>query len=329
VLPQERGLSPGGYNADSFHAVQEGGARNGVRTAIEDFLAQRVDEFRVVWLPLLFGLAILVPKARLENAEALQALLGSLDLSRSLRSLCKIAELERVNAHRPTLVSAGSGPRPGNAARSFSSALPDDVLIAMLRGSLGYRYKGRSMLLNPLDMANYLALIGELKPAAVIEIGSLEGGRTEWLADTMAALGLEVRVVSVDLAPRAPSAHSGVDARVGDAHHLADVLPPEEVRRLGHPLLVIEDSAHDEETCTAVMNYFDPLLVKGDYLIVEDGAFRSDADSPAGSSVLSPPSRAIDAFLARRAQDYEIDDAICDRFGYNATFNLNGWLRRR
>ncbi|RBP79544.1 cephalosporin hydroxylase, partial [Rhodobacter sp. 140A] len=87
--------------------------------------------------------------------------------------------------------------------------------------------------------------------------------------------------------------------------------------------------AHDEETCTAVLDYFDPLLTAGDYMVIEDGAFRSDSDTPPGSSALSPPSRAIDAFLARRSQDYEIDARFCDSFGYNATFNFNGWLRRR
>jgi len=331
LRPQEKGLSPGGYNAAFAHALQEGGPRNGVRTAIEDFLAERGGDFRVIWLPLLFGLAVIVPQARLDGCAALQAVLDSLELSRPLRNLCKIAELERIDANRPTLAPAGAGPRPGAAAaaRSFSSALPDDVLTALLKGSLDYRYKGRSMLLNPLDMANYLTLLGELKPAAVIEIGSLEGGRTEWLADTMAALGLPVRVISVDLLPRAPSTNAGIDARVGDARNLAQVLPPEEVRRLGHPLLVIEDSAHDEDTCTAVMNHFDPLLTSGDYMIVEDGAFRNEGDIQPGGSALSPPSRAIDAFLARRAQDYEIDAAFCDRFGYNATFNFNGWLKRR
>lgn len=328
VLPEERGLSPGGYNAGLHHAAQEGGPRNGVRTAIEDFLAGRAEEFRVVWLPMLFGLAVIVPRARLEPANALSAVLDSLELSRPLRNLGRMAELERLRANRPQLAAVGSGTRQGMAARSYASALPDEVLIGLLKGSLGYRYKGKAMLLNPLDMANYLALLGQLRPAAVIEIGSLEGGRTLWLADTVAALRLEARVISVDLAPRDHAGDARIDARVGDARRLAQVLPPEEVRSLGRPLLVIEDSAHDEETCTAVLDYFDPLLSPGDYVIVEDGAFRSEGDIQPGSE-LSPPSRAIDAFLARRTGDYEIDATFCDRFGYNATFNINGWLRRR
>lgn len=329
MMPQERGLWSGGYNAHLFHAPLEGGPRNGVRTAIEDFLARRGGDFRVVWLPMLFGLAVIVPRARLDQASALEAVLDSIDLSPRQRSLCKIAELGRIDANRPGLVVAGTDTGPTTAARSYSSALPDAVLESLNKGSAGYRYKGRLMLLNPLDMANYLALIGDLRPAAVIEIGSLEGGRSEWLADMMTALNLEARVISVDLIPRAPCQHPGIDARVGDAHDLARVLPADEVRRLGHPLLIIEDSAHVEATCTAVLDYFDPLLAPGDYMVIEDGAFRAEGDLASAEAGLSPPSRAIDAFLARRSQDYQIDGAICDRFGYNATFNFNGWLRRR
>ncbi len=329
VLPQDRGLSPGGYNAASYHAAYEGGPRNGVRTAIDDFLANRVEEFRVIWLPMLFGLAVIVPRARLKTSDQLEAVIESLEISPPLRNLCKIGELERIDANRPQLMPVGPESGEGTAARSFSSFLPGNVLVALLKGSLDYRYKGRTMLLNPLDMANYLALLGQLRPTAVIEIGSLEGGRTEWLADTMVALGLEARVISIDLMPRAQSLHPGIDARVGDARNLAKVLSAEEVRSFGHPLLIIEDSAHDEDTCTAVLDYFDPLLTTGDYVIVEDGAFRSDGDIQSDSAALSPPSRAIDAFLARRSQDYEIDETICDRFGFNATFNPNGWLRRR
>lgn len=331
LIPQDRGLSAAGHNAGSCHAVQEGGPRNGVRTAIEDFLAMRGDEFRIVWLPVLFGLAVIVPRARLEASAPLAAALDQLELSSPLRSLVKMAEMARIQAKRPQLlpVRTGDGERREKSARSFSSSLPDDVMQALLTGSLDYRYKGRAMLLNPMDMANYLALMGQMKPSAVIEIGAHEGGRTMWLADMMTAHGLEPRVISIDLLPRDHDGHNGIDARVGDARNLAGVLPADDVQSLGHPLLIIEDSAHDEAACTAVLEYFDPLLATGDYVIIEDGAFRNEGDIHGSESALSPPSRAINAFLARRSHDYEIDERFCDRFGYNATFNPNGWLRRR
>jgi cephalosporin hydroxylase len=40
------------------------------------------------------------------------------------------------------------------------------------------------------------------------------------------------------------------------------------------------------------------------------------------------PARAVEEFLAQRGDVYAIDAASCDRFGYNATFNPNGWLMR-
>ncbi len=328
VAPREKGLSPEGHNANLCHAVHEGGPRNGVRTAIEDFVATRAADFRIVWLPLLFGLAVIVPRARLGN-PALEGVLDMLELSRPLQSLCKVAELDRVDVANSNMVATGAGLRPGSdGIRSFASAIPDAVLVGMLKGCLGFRYKGRSMLLNPLDLANYLDLLQGLRPASIIEIGSLDGGRTEWLADTMASLCLPVRVISVDLNARSASARANVDARIGDARDLHRVLPPEEVKALDRPLLVIEDSAHDETTCAAVLGYFDPLLVSGDYIVIEDGAFRSERDIQSDPSPLSPPSRAVNDLLTRRAGYYQIDTALCDRFGYNATFNPNGWLKR-
>lgn len=332
LTPMSNGLSPTGLNGGWCHALQEGGPRNGVRTAIEDALAGREAEFRTVWLPMLHGLAIIVPRARLLACPELGATLDGMELGRHLRALCRVAELDRVQGVLARSALGGLAPPPPGAeaeGRSFRGVLPEEVLAGLLKGSLGYRYKGRAMLLNPLDLANYLALLGTLRPAAAIEIGTREGGRALWLADTMQTLGLTPRVIAIDLRPPPPLGDARIDLRGGDARDLSAVLPPQEVRDLGHPLLVIEDSAHDEETSSRVLEYFDPLLAPGDYLVVEDGVFRDASDRAASPSDLSPPSRALAAFLARRGDAYAIDSEACDRFGYNATFNPNGWLRRR
>ena len=332
LVPGMPGLSADGLNSGWCHAEQEGGPHNGVRTAIEDALRGREDALAVAWLPVLHGLAVIVPRARLEANEPLRALFDSLDLGRPLRSLLRLVERERLQsamAERffPRAVSRTSQSDPG--ARDFGSSLPEDVLAALLRGCFDLTYKGRAIVLNPLDMANYLALLGSLRPRAVIEVGTHQGGRALWLADNLRALGLEARVITIDFNPPEPLDDPGVEMRAGNARDLGAVLPPEEVAALGHPLLVIEDSAHDEDTCAAVLDYFDPLLSRGDYVVLEDGAFRSQAEARARPDDLSPPSRALSAFLARRGDAYEIDASICDRFGYNATFNPNGWLRRR
>ena len=43
----------------------------------------------------------------------------------------------------------------------------------------------------------------------------------------------------------------------------------------------------------------------------------------------SSPNRAIEQFAREHLDDYEIDASLCDHFGYNVTWNLNGWLLGR
>ena len=95
------GLSPAGY----VTAAQEGGSRNGVLTAVEDFLSGHEGwDFRCV--PVLYGIGILVLREHLapEEDEALRKLLDELDSHRELlavlelnrvENLCRIAGLNR------------------------------------------------------------------------------------------------------------------------------------------------------------------------------------------------------------------------------------------
>jgi hypothetical protein len=65
-----RGISPtsaelvpkGGYNAHLANAVREGGPRNGVLTAVEDYLQKTSQRFLFVRIPAVFGLGILLPE---------------------------------------------------------------------------------------------------------------------------------------------------------------------------------------------------------------------------------------------------------------------------
>jgi hypothetical protein len=54
----------GGYNAHLCNALREGGPRNGVLTAIEDYLASSKTRFVTARIPAVFGLAILLPAER-------------------------------------------------------------------------------------------------------------------------------------------------------------------------------------------------------------------------------------------------------------------------
>jgi len=68
-----------------------------------------------------------------------------------------------------------------------------------------------------------------------------------------------------------------------------------------------------------------PNQIKSGPANEEDGILTAMrvADSYGGG-----PLRAIHEFLARSGGRYEIDRSLCDYFGRNVTWNVDGWRRR-
>ena len=68
-----------------------------------------------------------------------------------------------------------------------------------------------------------------------------------------------------------------------------------------------------------------PHLQRGEYLLVEDGICDSidNQDRYDGG-----PNKAVAEFFAEHPEVYELDATYCDFFGYNVTWNPNGYLRR-
>ena len=332
----EKGIANGGINASLANAETEGGPRNGVRTAIEDALATRpAADMRVIWIPVLFGLGMIVPHSRLAGNAALGAFLDTLELSRPWRSLATLLEQRRVAGEaaliqRAGLIATSSKQRAqSNRTRSPASSLPPNVLAALSHGTFKSSYRGRRMLLNPLDLANYLALLETVRPRTVFELGVFEGGRTLWLADTLSAMGVEPRIFGIDVKLPDGLSDPRIHLSQGSVLELGAVLSSDLLNSLAHPFLVIEDSAHDAPTSAAALSFFDSHLRSGDRIVVED-AIAAQLLSPDGSvSASMGPAVAVEEFLARRGDAYEIDAESCDRFGYNATFNPNSWLLRR
>jgi cephalosporin hydroxylase len=188
---------------------------------------------------------------------------------------------------------------------------------------MAYRHRGLSMYKNPFDLALYPLLLDALRPQTLVEIGSGSGASGLWFADQAQILGLDLGIVSVDLDPPVGVEHGAVTFLRGDAADLGAVLAPGGLPR---PLLVIEDSSHQASTTAAVLDFFDAWLRPGEYIVVEDGiltAMRVPELYDGG------PLRAIHEFLARTGDRYEIDRSLCDLFGPNMTWNVDGYLRRR
>lgn len=97
-----RGMLPGvselvehGMNGVLANALREGGPRNGVLTAIEDYIASSTVEFTFHKLPFFNGLGILIPAARM--TPALQALIDGFFTADSLLEACMAVEADGMH----------------------------------------------------------------------------------------------------------------------------------------------------------------------------------------------------------------------------------------
>jgi hypothetical protein len=90
-LVREGGMSPGHWNA-----THEGGPRNGVLTGLEDALAEHDRPWRMVMVPIYFGLAVVVDQDRLDADPALGPVLDALESAEGRRAQAALAERIRV-----------------------------------------------------------------------------------------------------------------------------------------------------------------------------------------------------------------------------------------
>lgn len=210
--------------------------------------------------------------------------------------------------------------------RSFESGLDTETWNAIQHGTMQTRYRGRRCLKSPFDLTLYLQLLQRLRPATVFEIGVDDGGSALWFADMLAAHGCDARVVGVDRNPPTGIEDPNVTLLTGDANRLSDTISAELLNSLPHPWLVIDDSSHFYATCLAVMTFFDPHLMSGDYLVIEDGVVES-LPGLQYRQYESGPNHAVATFLDMTSGQYEIDTSLCDFYGPNVTYNPNGWLR--
>lgn len=236
----------------------------------------------------------------------------------------RLRALEVVEAgiSRPNAAAQGEAL---HQTRNFRTAFPHDFLHAYQRGTLGYTYKGIPCLKSPIDLAIYTKLVWDLRPGSLIEIGSNRGGSALWFADQLAAVGLNCRIVSIDLQPPTNIADPRIEFRAGDAAQLGECLSQDRLTRLAHPWLIIEDSAHLYPVTKAAIRFFADAMRTGDVLVVEDGVID---DLGLTDEYDGGPNRAVAEFIAEFPGMYRVMEEYCDMFGTNATYNPNGYLVR-
>jgi len=193
-------------------------------------------------------------------------------------------------------------------------------------GQLNWR--GDPVLKNPCDLWMVVELFQRLKPTVIIETGTHHGGSASFYADMLRMLDVPASVVTIDLNPKwsFDPVTKGIVSVVG---YSTDDAVTEQVKQAvaraiaKHPghVMVMLDSAHNEENVSREIELYSPMVTVGSYLIVEDTNVNGHPSSP---NFGPGPWEAADKFLARQS-DF-VADSECERF--LLTFHPRGWLKR-
>jgi len=188
---------------------------------------------------------------------------------------------------------------------------------------------GVKTLKTPTDMWNYQEILHSLEPALVIEFGTRYGGSALFLAVVMRQIGNRFKLLSVDIDAETVSEQLRNDADI--ELMIMSSLDRRVAERIANlrteypgPAFVILDSDHSKTHVIAEMKTLRPLLVSGDYLIVEDSNVNGHPVEPSHGP---GPFEAINEYFQQYPEDYRHDAAREAKFGFS--FATRGFLIRR
>lgn len=187
------------------------------------------------------------------------------------------------------------------------------------------KYRGLNMIKNPFDLVVYEELFWEIKPTVVIEIGNRHGGFSLWLRDRMKLVGIEGKIITIDIEPLADGNFSQYKSDkfisiVGDCNSEKTISEVKKHINRDDIVMIIEDSSHTfDNTFKALENYKDIVTV-GSYLIIEDGIC-----DIIDLGVNPGPMKAVEKWIKTNNENFEIDR---EKERYIMTYNPKGYIKR-
>ena len=166
------------------------------------------------------------------------------------------------------------------------------------------RWKEKPLYKTAFDLVIYSMILQEVKPDVIIELGSGLGGSAIWLADTASMLGLDTHVYSFDI-NKPTFKHDKVTFIEQDLTKINLKKKPTYWQFFTGKKVIIED-AH--VNLKDILNLFDTIIRKGDYLIIEDSNKKQNI---------------ISNFSNEKEPKYKLDQFFLDFFGTNVTCCAN------
>jgi cephalosporin hydroxylase len=177
---------------------------------------------------------------------------------------------------------------------------------------------------NVLDIWVIQEALAEIKPALVLETGTNRAGSAIFYANLLDLMGLDSRVVTVDVERLHAREHARVEFLIGSSvgEPVMSVMRERAAAAEG-PVMVILDSDHSEGHVHAELEAYGQLVTPGSLMLCQDGVIDI---LPLFEPGRPGPLPAIDRFLASHPE-FTVDERYNERF--LVTHHPSGWLRRR
>jgi cephalosporin hydroxylase len=197
----------------------------------------------------------------------------------------------------------------------------DFNLSSIYEGHYNVTYRGITTPRSPFDYLLYQMIIHEIKPDLIIEIGTLNGGSSYYMSDLLELIGKGI-IHTIDISKN----HNPILDHNNRIEFFYNGWQGYDIKRAeGYKkILVIDDGSHKYDDTYKALLKFSPLVSVNSYYIVEDGIVNALGIS---KNFKGGPLKAIKEFL-KNNHNFSIDRKWCDFFGKNATFNVNGFIKR-
>ena len=216
--------------------------------------------------------------------------------------------------------------------RKNESVFTEKQFVNIDGGKLNTRWKDRILLKDPFSLIVYQQMIFEIKPKTIIELGTFRGTSAHWLGNICKIGNLnDTKIYTVDKYPQFVDNNIKNDCKnnvtfiEGDLYNLDKSMPVEWMNNLAHPWFIIED------THIRMTTLFEHLkkcenLTKGDYVVIEDTIPYYWTDMNNGMNKLVDLKNYFGDENENKEPEWLVDTYFCDMFGYNSTFNWNGYF---
>lgn len=178
-----------------------------------------------------------------------------------------------------------------------------------------FKWKGLSLLKDPMSITIYMQLLQDIKPKTILEFGTYEGGTALWISDIMKSINEKCIVHTFDINSEQVKLLNidNVFFHQLDVFKIKDFINDNQnlFNSLEHPILVIEDC---HENVLEVLESVDVFLKKEDYLIIED-------------TIDYNKHQILSTYLQNK--NYVVDCHYCDFWGHNNSWNFNSILKKQ